>query len=168
MHENVHASACYESANPDRNKPVIGKKFMIASAHPLASQAGCEVLQNGGNAVDAAIATQMVLAVVEPQSSGLAGGTMITYWDNIDKKVRFFEGLSKAPQHVTADITTPTEDDINACGVKRFRGRVNNTARAFGVPGTVRVLDMVHSIYGQKPWDTLLTQRSTWLRLATK
>ena len=43
MHENVHASACYESANLDREKPVMGKKFMIASAHPLASQAGCEV-----------------------------------------------------------------------------------------------------------------------------
>jgi len=155
MHQSAHASACFGADNPDRKKPVMGKKFMIASAHPLASQAGCEVLQKGGNAVDAAIAAQMVLAVVEPQSSGLAGGTMITYWDNLNKKVRFFEGLSKAPQHVTADIQTPTEDDLSSCGVKRFRGRVNNTGRAFGVPGTVRVLDMVHDIYGQKPWDML-------------
>jgi gamma-glutamyltranspeptidase/glutathione hydrolase len=155
MHETAYASACYGPVNLDHLKPVMGKKFMIASAHPLASQAGCEVLQNGGNAVDAAIAAQMVLAVVEPQSSGLAGGTMITYWDNINKKVRFFEGLAKAPQHVTADIKTPTEDDINACGVKRFKGRVNNTGRAFGVPGTLRVLDMVHGIYGQKSWDRL-------------
>ncbi len=155
MYGTAYASACYDSANFDRKKPVKGKKFMIAAAHPLATQAGCEVLQNGGHAIDAAIATQMVLAVVEPQSSGLAGGTMITYWDNTNKQVRFFEGLSKAPQHVTADIKTPTDDDINACGVSRFRGRVNNTGRAFGVPGTVSVLDMVHRIYGHQPWDTL-------------
>jgi gamma-glutamyltranspeptidase/glutathione hydrolase len=155
MYESIYAAACYGSANLDRNRPVKGKKFMIAAAHPAASQAGCEVLQNGGNAVDAAIAIQMVLAVVEPQSSGLGGGAMITYWDNTKKQVRFFEGLSKAPQHVTADLKTPTPDDITACGVTHFRGRVDNTGRAFGVPGTLRVLDMVHGIYGQKPWDTL-------------
>ncbi len=128
---------------------------MIAAAHPLATEAGCEVLQNGGTAIDAAIATQMVLAVVEPQSSGLAGGTIITYYDNATQQVRFFEGLSKAPQQVTTDLKTPTEADIAACGVTRFRGRVNNTGRAFGVPGTVRVLEMVHNIYGNKLWNTL-------------
>lgn len=151
----AHASVCSDSANYRRNRPVKGTHFMIAAAHPLATEAGCEVLQNGGTAIDAAIATQMVLAVVEPQSSGLAGGTLITYYDDATQQVRFFEGLSKAPQHVTADIKTPTETDIAACGVTRFRGRVNNTGRAFGVPGTVRVLEMVHNIYGNKPWDTL-------------
>ena len=155
MNETAFASACHQSANFDRNKPVRGKKFMIAAAHPLATQAGCEVLQHGGNAIDAAIATQMVLAVVEPQSSGLGGGTMITYWDNTHETVRFFDGLAKAPQHVTADLKTPTDDDVNACRVKRFRGRVDNTGRAFGVPGTLRVLDMVHRLYGQQSWETL-------------
>ena len=155
MSETAFASACHQSANFDRNKPVRGKNFMIAAAHPLATQAGCEILQNGGNAIDAAIATQMVLAVVEPQSSGLGGGTMITYWDNTHETIRFFDGLAKAPQHVTADLKTPTDDDVNACRVKRFRGRVDSTGRAFGVPGTLRVLDMVHRLYGQQSWETL-------------
>ncbi len=134
-------STCYASADLTRTQPVQGTSFMVAAAHPLATEAGCEILGQGGNAIDAAIAVQMVLAVVEPQSSGLAGGSLITYWDNTYQQVRFFEGLSQAPAMITADLRTPTEQDISACGVNRFRGRVNNTGRAFGVPGTLRVLD---------------------------
>ena len=153
----AHAgTTCYDSANFLRDRSVRGRKFMVAAAHPLAVEAGCNVLSEGGNAVDAAVAVQMVLAVVEPQSSGLAGGSAIMYWDNKHKQVRFFEGLAKAPQTVPVDLRTPTEADVAACGVNRFRGRVNNTGRAFGVPGTPRVLQMIHNQFGtQNSWSSL-------------
>ena len=75
------ASECVDNSDPTRTTPVEGDVFMVAAANPLAVQAGCDVLASGGSVMDAAVAVQMVLAVVEPQSSGLAGGTLITYWD---------------------------------------------------------------------------------------
>lgn len=128
---------------------------MIAAANPMATEAGCEVLRAGGNAIDAAIAAQMVLAVVEPHASGLAGGAMIMYWDNTAKQVRFFDGLARAPQAVTVGLRTPTAQDQIDCGTTRFLGRVSNTGRAFGVPGALRVLEMVHNQYGNQPWSSL-------------
>ncbi|WP_179138114.1 gamma-glutamyltransferase family protein [Candidatus Entotheonella palauensis] len=148
-------AVCADTADYSRTKTVKGNRYMIAAANPMATEAGCEILRAGGNAIDAAIATQMVLAVVEPHASGLAGGTMTTYWDNTTKQVRFFDGLSRAPQAVTAGLRTPTEQDQIDCGTDRFLGRVSNTGRAFGVPGTLRVLEMVHNEYGNKPWRSL-------------
>ena len=110
---------------------------MVAAAHPLAVEAGCEVLADGGSAIDAAIAVQAVLTVIEPEASGLAGGTIITYWDNESKRVRFFDGLARAPEAVTDGLRTPTEEDVANCGVTRFSSRVQYTGRAFGVPGTL-------------------------------
>ncbi len=148
-------TVCSSTADYTRTKTVKGDYYMIAAANPMATEAGCEVLRAGGNAIDAAIATQMALAVVEPQASGLAGGTLITYWDNTAKQVRFFDGLARSPQTVTADLRTPTAQDQIDCGTDRFLGRVSNTARAFGVPGTLRVLEMVHNAYGTMPWNSL-------------
>ena len=155
MATTADAVVCSSTADYSRSKTVKGDNFMIAAAHPLAAEAGCEVLQAGGHAIDAAIATQMVLAVVEPHSSGLAGGALITYWDKATNQVRFFDGLARAPETVTAGLRTPTAEDQNACGTNRFLGRVSNTGRAFGVPGALRVLDMVHNTYGKKDWNTL-------------
>ncbi len=152
----VHATAvCSDTADYTRKKTVKGNRYMIAAANPMATEAGCEVLRAGGNAIDAAIAAQMVLAVVEPQASGLAGGTVILYWDHTAKRIRFFDGLSRAPQTVTAGLRTPTPQDQIDCGTDRFLGRVSNTGRAFGVPGTLRVLEMVHNAYGNQPWASL-------------
>ena len=128
---------------------------MVAAAHPLAVEAGCEVLADGGSAIDAAIAVQAVLTVIEPEASGLAGGTIITYWDNESKRVRFFDGLARAPEAVTDGLRTPTEEDVANCGVTRFSSRVQYNGRAFGVPGTLKVLDLVHQEYGNTDWQNL-------------
>lgn len=130
-------------------------RFMVAAAHPAAAEAGCEVLARGGSAADAAVAVQNVLAVVEPQASGLAGGAAITYWDASTREVQFFEGLSAAPTVVTANLADPTEEERAELGIDRFPSQVAATGRAFGVPGAVRVLADVHDSHGLLPWADL-------------
>ena len=152
---NAYSSACTDSADPTRTQPVLGNHFMVAAAHPLATEAGCEVLADGGSAIDAAVAVQAVLTVVEPEASGLAGGSLITYYDRATSRVRFFEGLSRAPEAVTDGLRTPTDDDVVNCGVTEFTSAVEVTGRAFGVPGTLKVLDLVHQEFGRKHWGDL-------------
>mgnify|MGYP000241014364 CR=1 FL=1 len=149
--QNTQASICSVSSE----QPAIGKSFMVAAAHPSASKAGCEILKNGGTAIDAAIAVQAVLSVVEPESSGLAGGSLITYWDEQSKRVHFYEGLSRAPKHVTQGLRTPTKEDKLQHKVDSYTNAVEVTGRAFGVPGTLKVLDLVHKSHGKKDWSTL-------------
>ena len=151
----AYSSACTDSADPTRSESVKGNHFMVAAANPLATEAGCEVLANGGTAIDAAVAVQAALTVVEPEASGLAGGSLITYYDRASSRVRYFEGLSRAPAAVTDGLRTPTTEDVTNCGVPEFSSAVEVTGRAFGVPGTVKVLDLVHQEYGRKDWGDL-------------
>ncbi|WKK23908.1 gamma-glutamyltransferase [Streptomyces olivoreticuli] len=130
---------------------------MVAAASPSAAAAGCRVLRDGGSAADAAVAVQAVLAVVEPQSSGLGGGSQITYWDSGRHRVRFFEGLSQAPEVVTEGLGVPTAAEQQGHHVRAFDESVEHTGRAVGVPGTVRVLGQVHRAYGNRPWSTLFS-----------
>ncbi len=109
---------------------------MVAAASPSAAAAGCGVLRDGGSAADAAVAVQAVLAVVEPQSSGLGGGSQITYWDSGRHRVRFFEGLSQAPAVVTEGLGVPTAAEQQGHHVRAFDESVEHTGRAVGVPGT--------------------------------
>ncbi|MBW3605706.1 MAG: gamma-glutamyltransferase [Actinobacteria bacterium] len=95
------------------------------------------------------------VAVVEPQSSGLGGGTLITYFDRDTGEVRFFDGLARAPQRVTDGLRTPTAEEQERFGIADFESEVAATGRAVGVPGTLRVLDLVHDRYGQLAWDEL-------------
>jgi gamma-glutamyltranspeptidase/glutathione hydrolase len=144
-------------ANPStgRKADAVGKEFMVAAANPLAVEAGCKILARGGSAADAAVAVQAVLAVVEPHASGLAGGTLINYWDHDKEKVRFFDGLATAPKNVTENVRTPTEQERRALRTSRFPNAASATGRSFGVPGTLRVLSTVHGEYGTLPWDQL-------------
>ncbi|OIJ91795.1 hypothetical protein BIV25_29010 [Streptomyces sp. MUSC 14] len=127
---------------------------MVAAASPLAVSAGCEVLWRGGTAADAAVAVQAVLAVVEPQSSGLGGGTQILYWDGGRRRVRFFEGLAQAPALTTRGLHLPTAHE-QRLGIRAFDSGVEHTGRAVGVPGTVRVLGLLHHRFGRRPWGSL-------------
>ena len=127
--------------------------LMVAAAHPEAARAGCEVLRRGGSAVDAAVAVQAVLAVVEPQSSGLGGGTLITHYDG--RRVRHYEGLARAPAHVTDGLRTPTGRERTELAVDEFESEVAATGRAVGIPGTVRVLEQAHERAGRLPWRRL-------------
>ncbi len=123
------------------------RRQMVAAAHPLAVQAGQAVLREGGAAIDAAVAVQMVLALVEPQSSGLGGGAFLMHWDG--REVQAWDGRETAPaavdprQFLRADGTpVPFAEAV-------FGGR------AVGTPGAVRMLEAAHREHGRLPWARL-------------
>ena len=121
--------------------------FMVAAANPLATEAGYEMLKQGGSAVDAAIATQMVLTLVEPQSSGIGGGAFMLHWDG--KKLRTFDGRETAP----ATATETLFQDAQGKPLSRAEGVVGG--RSVGVPGVLRMLELAHRQYGKLPWAKL-------------
>ena len=147
---------CSARSADARAEAATGQLAMVAAAHPAAAEAGCAALAAGGSAADAAVAVQAVLAVVEPQSSGLAGGTIMLYYDRQQSGLHFFDGLARAPAEVTADLRTPTVHEATAEGVARFGPQVAATGRAVGVPGTVALLDVVHRRFGRLPFGRLL------------
>jgi gamma-glutamyltranspeptidase/glutathione hydrolase len=119
-------------------RAAVAAQAMVAAAHPAAAAAGCRVLARGGNAVDAAVAVQMVLAVVEPQASGPGGGTLLLHFDAASGRLRFFDGLASAPGAVNADLRAPLDaHDARRCAHERLPVQVSVTARAVAVPGTV-------------------------------
>jgi gamma-glutamyltranspeptidase/glutathione hydrolase len=123
------------------------RRFAVAAANPLATQAGFEMLQAGGTAVDAAVAVQMVLALVEPQSSGLGGGAFLLHWDG--HRVQAWDGRETAP--AAADERLFIGADGRAMP---FRQAVVG-GRSVGVPGAVRMLEQVHRQHGRLPWARL-------------
>ncbi|WGS44948.1 gamma-glutamyltransferase [Burkholderia sp. JSH-S8] len=146
---------------------ITGTNMMVTSADINASAAGCKILATGGSAIDAAIAVQGVLAVVEPFASGLAGGSLITYYDAATKKVRAFDGLAAAPSStggMSSIYQAAVADDLKCkSGLKlgdslsSWQGNTDISGRAVGVPGTLKVLDMVHQAYGRLAWNALWT-----------
>jgi len=134
-------SGCSKNAQTPRD--------MVASANPLASAAAVEMLKEGGNAIDAAIAAQLVLGLVEPQSSGLGGGAFLLYWDGRRKEVHAFDGREKAP------LAAGEKLFIGGDGQPFKRGWVEIGGRSVGVPGTVAMLSQAHRRYGRLPWRDL-------------
>lgn len=126
---------------------VVSKRFMAAAAHPLATGAGYRILKAGGSAVDAAIAMQMVLTLVEPQSSGIGGGAFLLHSDG--STVKAFDGRETAP-------ASANERLFQDAGGKplRFHDAVVG-GRSVGVPGVLRALELAHREYGRLPWDSL-------------
>ncbi len=124
--------------------------FAVAAAHPLATDAGYNILKAGGSAVDAAIAVQMVLSLVEPQSSGIGGGSFLLHHDGQRNITEAFDGRETAPATATENLF------LNADGkpVGFYEGVVGG--RAVGAPGTVRMLEDAHRQHGKLPWATLL------------
>lgn len=124
------------------------RRHMIAAADPLAAEAGREMLRQGGSAVDAAIAAQLVLGLVEPQSSGLGGGAFLVVYDARDQIVKSYDGRETAPASATPDrflsSNTPLDFDTAV-----------RSGLSIGVPGTVRVLEMAHARHGRLDWDRL-------------
>jgi gamma-glutamyltranspeptidase/glutathione hydrolase len=137
-----------EAATGYTEKPGwTAKKYMIAAAHPLAVDAGRYMLRMGGSAIDAAIATQMVLGLVEPQSSGIGGGAFLLYYDG--KTVKAFDGRETAPASATEKLfQTPQGKAMN------FYDAVIG-GRSVGTPGVLRMLELAHRQYGKLPWETL-------------
>ena len=118
---------------------------MVVTAHPKATEAALEILQAGGNAVDAAIAAQWVLNVVEPESSGIGGGGFFLYFDAKKRAIRTFDGREKAPEHAFPEMFM--EDSGEA--VPFYPDRVTG-GLPVGVPGTLKLLKRVHDALGSK------------------
>ncbi|UTP39171.1 gamma-glutamyltransferase family protein [Phenylobacterium sp. LH3H17] len=129
--------------------PPTGPKVMVAAANPHAVEAGLNVLRQGGSAVDAAVAVQAVLGLVEPQSSGLGGGAFLTYYDARTRKVTAFNGRETAPAGATPELFL--DEAAKPIG---FRDAVVS-GRATGTPGAVAMLAMAQSAHGRLAWNQL-------------
>lgn len=123
-----------------------GRDFMVAAANPLAVDAGYQIIKAGGSAVDAAIAVQLVLTLVEPQSSGIGGGSLMLVWDG--KQVAAVDGRETAPAAATDQLFMKEGKPMAF-----YEGVVGG--RSVGAPGTVRALALAHERYGKLPWATL-------------
>jgi len=122
---------------------------MIAAANPLAAEAGRSILRAGGNAVDAAITAQLVLTLVEPQSSGIGGGAFLMHYDAQTGSIQSFDGRETAPKSSTSDMFLKSD------GTKKSFYEAVVGGSAVGVPGLLRMLEMVHKQHGKRPWKTL-------------
>lgn len=120
---------------------------MAAAANPLAAEAGREMLRQGGSAIDAAIAMQAVLTLVEPQSSGIGGGAMIVLWDG--KQVRTYDGRETAPAGATEKLFLKADGKPMAFTQAQIGGR------SVGTPGVLRALELAHRQHGRLPWAKL-------------
>ena len=123
------------------------RKYMVAAANPLAVEAGYQILRKGGSAIDAAIATQLVLTLVEPQSSGIGGGAFLMHYDG--KKVQAFDGRETAPTAASERLF----QNPDGTPVSRTAGVVGG--RSVGAPGVLRMLELAHKQHGKLPWKTL-------------
>jgi gamma-glutamyltranspeptidase/glutathione hydrolase len=121
--------------------------YMVAAANPLAVEAGYEMLKQGGTAIDAGIASQLVLTLVEPQSSGIGGGAFLMYYDG--KKVQAYDGRETAPSKADEHLFQHPD----GTPLSRVEGIVGG--RSTGAPGVLRMLALAHREHGKLPWKTL-------------
>ncbi len=119
----------------------------VAAANPLAAEAGARILREGGSAVDAAIAVQMVLTLVEPQSSGIGGGAFLLHWNG--RRVQAYDGRETAPAAVDERLFIDSE------GKPLPFAQAVASGRSVGVPGTVPMLALAHRQHGRLPWARL-------------
>ncbi len=126
-----------------------GKRWMVTAANPLAVEAGAAQLRAGGSAIDALVATQLVLGLVEPQSSGLGGGAFLVYWDAERRTLTTFDGRETAPRAATPTLF------LDAAGEPLPFMQAVVGGRSVGTPGTPRLLETVHARYGKRPWAEL-------------
>ena len=122
---------------------------MVAAANPHAARAGVEILRAGGSALDAAIAAQMVLNLVEPQSSGIGGGAFLLHWNAAEKRVSAYDGRETAPAAARPDRF------LRPDGSPMGLGEAIGSGRSVGVPGVLRVLELAHAEHGRLPWRRL-------------
>lgn len=152
-------TACHTSVNEQPPAPELGsgyrtdlttrhaERHMAAAANPLAAQAGREMLRQGGSAIDAAIAMQAVLTLVEPQSSGIGGGAFIMLWDG--QTVHAYDGRETAPAGATGQLF------LNADGKPMAFPDAQIGGRSVGTPGVLRALEMAHKKTGHLQWAKL-------------
>lgn len=147
-------AAPHEHLNPEiasgyaTRQAVTGQGYMVATANPLASQAGFRVLQAGGSAVDAAIAAQLVLGLTEPQSSGIGGGGFLVHYAASDRQLQVIDSRETAPAAARPDRflrdgrALPFEQAVNS-------------GLSVGTPGLLRGFELAHRQHGVLPWRDL-------------
>ena len=153
----INAPAHAQRATPDAAPEIAtgyaekagksSQKFMVAAANPLATEAGYQMLKQGGAAIDAAVATQLVLTLVEPQSSGIGGGAFLLYADG--KRVQSYDGRETAPAAADEHLF----QDADGKPVSREVGVIGG--RSVGAPGVLRMLELAHKQHGRLPWKAL-------------
>jgi gamma-glutamyltranspeptidase/glutathione hydrolase len=132
-------------------KVAYSRSFMVVAANPLATKAGCEVLKKGGSAVDAAIAAQMVLNIVEPQSSGIGGGAFMLHYSPATGKVTAYDGRETAPAAATENYLRWISDAQRTTPLPNARA----SGRSIGTPGVLHMLDAAHKDAGRLTWKEL-------------
>ncbi|AQW30758.1 gamma-glutamyltransferase family protein [Ralstonia syzygii subsp. celebesensis] len=126
---------------------VYAEKHMAVAANPLATEAGRRILRQGGSAIDAAIAMQAVLTLVEPQATGIGGGAFLLYWDG--KRVQAYDGWETAPAGADENLFLRPDGKPMGFSEAQVGGR------AVGTPGVLRVLELAHRRHGKLPWARL-------------
>jgi len=129
----------------------FARSFMVVAANPLATKAGCDVLKAGGSAVDAAIAVQMVLNIVEPQSSGIGGGAFMLHYDRAKGTVTAYDGRETAPAGATENYLRWISDTQQTTPLPNARA----SGRSIGTPGVLAMLDLAYKDGGKLPWKQL-------------
>lgn len=137
-----------EAASGRQAKPGwSSRKFAVAAAHPLAVDAGYRMLKEGGSAIDAAVAVQMVLTLVEPQSSGIGGGAFLLHHDG--QLTESYDGRETAPAEADEDLF------LDAQGQPLSFQAAVQSGRSVGTPGVLRMLELAHRQHGRLPWARL-------------
>ena len=131
------------------HEAVRAERFMAAAANPHAAEAGREILRAGGSAVDAAIAMQLVLSLVEPQSSGVGGGGFLVTYDAKSKQVTAFDGRETAPASATPALF------LDEAGRPLPFAQAFTGGRVVGIPGTLRLMELAHKREGKLKWAKL-------------
>ncbi|MGJ3260138.1 MAG: gamma-glutamyltransferase [Rhodospirillales bacterium] len=142
-------AGCDDGIEIDAHRRGTADSYMIAAAHPLAAAAGRDILAAGGSAVDAAIATGMVLTLVEPQSSGIGGGAFLVHHDAADGSLETYDGRETAPASARPDMFLDADGKAIPWPQAALGGR------AVGVPGLLRMLALAHVDHGVLPWEDL-------------
>ncbi|MCG9575161.1 gamma-glutamyltransferase [Vibrio tubiashii] len=138
------------SSGLENKQLVTAKEWMVTAANPIATQAGADILAKGGNAIDAMVTTQLMLGLVEPQSSGIGGGAFLVYWDAKNQQLTTYDGRETAP----LDATPRLFQDDNGEPLKFYDAVVGG--RSVGTPGTVKLMWDTHQKYGKLAWADLI------------
>jgi len=125
-------------------------KGIIATSNPHASKAAKDIIDKGGNAIDASVAVQLVLTLTEPQATGIGGGAFMLYWDESTSKLYSIDGREKAPSKVNENLFL----DKNG-NKKRFYPDAVVGSQSVGVPGIIKLLEETHKKFGKLPWEDL-------------
>ncbi|MEW9032312.1 MAG: gamma-glutamyltransferase [Planifilum fimeticola] len=154
-----HSGVQAKHSSTDPRQVAVGTEGMVVTAHPLATKVGADVLRKGGNAVDAAVAIQLALNVVEPMMSGIGGGGFMMVYDAKTKEVSIVNSRERAPMGAEPDMFLDEDGKVIPFPERHTHGN------AVGVPGTLKGLETALDRWGTRPLSILIDPA---IRLAEK